>query len=135
MYRYTDDVAYLSTDAWRRANVTSVLEDAGYRVRAYASAMELMRAVARHSASADTCLANVLLVDGTLDDTMHAPDVLAVLRRAQLPMRSVVLARFDAGEEIIRCLRLGAADFIHVPVPPAEIVRVVRRVIQLPAIA
>jgi len=132
MLRQLEDIVYVSADPWRRVSITGVLEDAGYQVRAYGSAWEFMHAAARRQA--DNQVADLLLIDGKLDDSFRASELLASLRASQIRIRSVVVASFDSGEDIIDCLRQGTSDFIHFPALPAEMLQVVHRVIALPTI-
>lgn len=134
LYRDDDDVIYLSPDQWRRLTMATVLEEAGYHVQVCATVRELLRVAARSITSPESPLAGVLLIDSKLDEALGAAEVIAALRRAGIWVRTIVLAGFRAEDDVISCLRVGAADYIHVPAEPAEVLEVVGRVMSLPTI-
>ena len=129
-----EEVLYVSVDPWRRTQVSHVLENAGYSVRVFASPMEFMRYVARRCRGGVGSLGDLLLLDGTLDGSLGAVEILRSLRNAGIQARSIVLAGMKAHEDVIDCLRLGADDFINVPAQPSEMLEVVGRVLALPRI-
>lgn len=129
----TDEIICASSDEGRRASLAGVLDEAGYRVHVCATTRELLQLAARRSRVSNG-ERNVLLLDDELDGSFSASEILTAFKRSGIRLRTIILAPTGRADEIIECLRLGAADYIHVPARPAEILEVVRRVMELPSI-
>ncbi len=126
------DVICACPDEWRRLRLSRVCELAGFHVRTCATTRELLQLVAIGKGSRDA--SRVLLLDLQLTDGLSASQIVSALRRAVVPMRTVILAGRDDEAEVIKCLREGADDFIHYPADPSEVIEVVTRVSVLPDI-
>lgn len=127
------DVICACSDEWRRLRLSNVFDLAGFRVRTCATPRELIHVVTRKGGASDT-MAPVLLLDSHLGDELSASQIVAALRRAVVPIRTVILAGRDDEAEVIKCLREGADDFVHFPADPSELIEVVTRVSVLPSI-
>lgn len=120
-----------SPNSWRRRRLLNILENAGFQVRTCGTAEELLD-LAAHAAPRPDDEPPVLILDAELQATIAPSRIIAALRRGGVPMRAIVLAEADHEGEIIRCLREGADDFLHLPADPSEIVETVCRVSALP---
>jgi FixJ family two-component response regulator len=120
-------------DEWRRLRVSHVLDLAGFRVRPCASERELLHVIA-HGPRGAEAPTPVLLLDTRLTKELPASEIVAALRLAVVPIRTVILADRADEAEVIRCMREGADDFIHFPTDANELIDVVNRVSVVPGI-
>jgi len=73
---------------------------------------------------------DLVLLDIHLDDDRNGLDILAELKREEIPGEVVMLTADDSAESAIAAMKLGAADYLTKPFNMAEVVMVVEKVIE-----
>ncbi|MFT3915483.1 MAG: sigma-54 dependent transcriptional regulator [Anaeromyxobacteraceae bacterium] len=114
-------VIVVEDDAAAREALTAFLERAGHRVRAAATGVEAIAAAAAGPAEA------VLL-----DLVIPEPDgfqVLQRLRERHPDVPVVVMSALSRAGDVVRAMKLGAADYLPKPFDPSELELVLRRVV------
>lgn len=123
-------VLIVTGDEWRRVRMLRLLERGGYRVQVAASPREAFHALALWGTPLRP-LPDLILVDQANLGT-EAQMVIRSVQNAELGVRMVVLAAFGAADDVIGCLRAGAADYISLPARPQQILAVLGRVLAVP---
>lgn len=125
-------ILIITANEGRRIQIIRLLTRAGYRVQMAVSARDALH----HLAHGDTPWwpgPDVILVDhDSLGDVARA--VISAVRNAELAVPTVVLSAFGAANDVISCLKAGAADYISLPAEPEQILEVLTRVIAAPTV-
>lgn len=100
---------------------SSILSDAGFEVSDASTGRQgiTLSRQARYSA---------ILADLCLGDTT-ALNVLKELRATGSPSAVIVVTAFGSIESAVEAMKLGAADYIEKPIPPEDVIRLVRQAI------
>lgn len=125
-------ILIITANEGRRIQIIRLLTRAGYRVQMAVSARDALH----HLAHGDTPWRpgpDVILVDhDSLGDVAKA--VISAVHNAELAVPTVVLSAFGAANDVISCLKAGAADYISLPAEPEQILAVLTRVMAAPTV-
>lgn len=125
-------VLIVTANEGRRIQLTRLLARAGYRVTLAVSAREALHHLA-HGATAWAQQPHVLVVD---QESLGAAarTIIQAVQSAELGVPMVVVSAFGAADDVIACLRAGAADYISLPADPEQILDVLARVVAAPTV-
>ncbi len=123
-------ILIVTGDDWRRVRMRRLLQGRGYQVQMMASTREALHALAQQGTPLRP-LPDLILVDQASLGA-DAQIVIRAVHNAELDVRMVVLASFGAADDVIGCLRAGAADYISLPARPHHVLAVLRRVLAAP---
>jgi len=130
--RHGHGVLLITTNEGRRIQVERLLARADYHVQMAVSPREALHKLAQGDAVWGE-MPDVILVD---QESLGAEArvVISAVRNAELGVATVVLSAFGAADDVIACLRAGAADYISLPTEPEQILDILSRVLATPTI-
>ncbi len=120
-------VLLVTGDEWRRIKVRQLLARAGYQVQVACSQREALHALA-HGVTPLRQDAAAIIVD----QESLGPAALVIIRAvriAELGIPVIVSSAFGAADNVIACLRAGAADYITWPPEPRQVLDTLARVL------
>ena len=125
-------VLVVTANEGRRIRVARLLARAGYSVQLAITQREALHSLA-HGNTAWWQEPDVILVD---QESLGAAAqvIISAVRKAELGVPMVVLSAFGAADDVISCLRAGAADYISLPAEPEQILDVLGRVLAAPTV-
>ncbi len=125
-------VLVVTANEGRRIQVVRLLRRSGYRVQVATSPRETLHTLAQGDLS-DRLRPDLIMVDQE-SLGVAAQAIIRAIRNAELGVQTVVLSAFAASDDVITCLRAGAADYISLPAEPQQILDVLRRVLAAPSV-
>lgn len=117
-------VSVIDSDAGVRQGLRSLLQTLGLEVATFRSAEEFLGGL---DGWAPDCVITELELPG-----MSGMDLQIRLREMNLKLPVILLATFAEVPTAVRCMRLGAADFIEKPFVGRSVLERVKQVLNLP---
>ena len=125
-------VLLVTANEGRQIQLTRLLGRAGYGVIPAVSPREALHYLAQAPAAWAQAPAVMLVDQESLG--VAASRIIRAVRNAELELPMVVVSAFGAADDVIACLRAGAADYISLPAEPAQILDVLARVVAAPTV-
>ena len=111
----------------RRVTMSRLLRRAGFVVQLACSDREALHCLAGPTSVSQTLPALLIVDQASLG--LGAERVIGSVHRAELDVPMLVVSSFGAADDVIGCLRAGAADYLQLPADQDEVLHVVQRVL------